>query len=129
MKRIKNGFTLVELLGVLIVLAIILTIALYSIGSILNSSEESLTEVQVSKAVEAAKVFYLKEGLDLENAQGYNNKVCVTVEYLSTNGYLDKEVISPETNQDLGGYILITNTNNKYTYEYETGTPSSCVTP
>ena len=126
MKNNKNAFTLVELLGVLVILAIILTITLYSVGSILDNSEESLNDVQVAKVIEAAKVFYLKEGFDLENNEA---AVCVTPTYLVDNNYLDKDVISPETNRGMGGYVLITNNNDKYTYKYETGDPSSCIQP
>ena len=118
----KKGFTLVELLAVLIILGLILTITYYSVSSILDSSRNSLSDTQESALIEAAKVYYLEAGMNLEADGSYNNKVCVTVAYLINNGYVDKSRVadpsSPSSN--LEGYVLITRSNtNNYTYQYK----------
>ena len=128
----KKGFTLVELLAVILVLGIILTITIYSVNSILNDSEESLSEVQENTIIESAKVYYLKEGINLESDPDYDETVCVSVNYLATNGYLDKqEVYDPENYNKIGGYVKITNEydgsqyTDVYSYEYVSGAITS----
>ena len=133
----KKGFTLVELLAVLVILGIILTITYYSVSSILDNSESSLSETQKSAIVEAAKIYYLEEGMNIEtdSTANYSGKICVTVKYLKDNGYIDRsEVANPESPEsNLDGYVLIENSKvdneytDKYSYDYNSGTPSGCV--
>ena len=119
----KKGFTLVELLAVLVILGIILTITYYSVNSLLNNSEDSLSDTQEAAIIEAAKIYYLEEGMDLESGL---NKVCVSVSYLINKGYIDRsEIKDPSSKNPINGYVIIENDNDKYTYKLEkSGIPS-----
>ena len=124
----KRGFTLVELLAVLLILGVILTITYYSVNAIIESSRTSLSDTQKSAIEESAKVYYLEEGMN-------NNATCVTIEYLLSEGYIEKsKVVDPEDNQEMKGYVTITQTNNKYTYTFtkinaSDSYPNGCVVP
>ena len=116
----KKGFTLIELLAVLLILAIILTITIYSVSSILDNAEENLSKTQEERLFKSAEMYYLEEGINLEYSSGYTNQVCVDVEYLINNQYIDKDkVTDPKTNEELTGSVLIKNISGKYKYVYQ----------
>ena len=105
----KNGFTLIELLAVITILSIIATITLFATGTILKDAKESLSETQKAKLVEAAKMYYL------ENSTA--SYVCV--DDLIDDGYLEgTTVLDPKDKTEIHGFILITKSTNKVTYEY-----------
>lgn len=110
----NKGFTLVELLGVLIVLSIIMTILIVSVNGILSDSENKLSDVQKKKIEEAAEVYYLDRGMN-------ENATCVNISYLISQGYLNgNEIIDPETKENLTGSVSITYVSNHYNYQYQT---------
>lgn len=117
----KKGFTLVELLAVLIILGVILGITYYSVNSILNSSSESLSETQKKELEKSAELYYLEEGMQ-------SNVTCVTISYLLSNGYVEhSKIVDPETKQDMIGYVTIEN--STYTYHKVNSVseiPASC---
>ena len=116
----KNGFTLIELLAVLLILSIVLTITIYSVSSILNNAEKSLSDTQKKRIIESAKDYYLNEGMDLEYGNGYTNKVCVNISTLVSKQYIELDkVTDPETNQEMTGAVIIErDVSGTYTYTY-----------
>ena len=109
----KNGFTLVELLAVVVILAVIVLITTISVRSILLSSKDSLFETQKAKVEEAAQVYYLKEGIGID-------ATCVDISYLLEKGYLEgTSIIDPKTNEEMVGSVKITYSGNQYMYEYQ----------
>jgi len=109
----KNGFTLIELLAVLIILAVIMLITVVSVNSVLNSTKSSLSETQIKKIEDAAKTYYLKEGMSIEDT-------CVSVSELITLGYIEgNEVKNPEDNSEITGSVKISHVSNQYSYEYQ----------
>ncbi len=70
MRKVK-GFTLVELLAVIVILAIILAIAIPAIGSIVQSSRKGALESQVKLILRAA---FLKYGMDSSYDFGVINR-------------------------------------------------------
>ena len=112
----KKGFTLIELLAVITILSIILTITVYSVKNILNSSKESLSDSQKLLVIDAAKVWYL------ENMDPDASEQIVTIETLVENGYIEaNKVTDPNTGDDMIGCVKIkvNATTDTVTYEYE----------
>ena len=111
----NKGFTLVELLAVLIVLSIIMTMIIISVNSVISSSERSLSKIQKEKVEEAAEVYYLKEG-DMSKNSG-----CINVQALISKGYIEGSTVTdPETGLVMNGSVRITYEANQYNYNYQT---------
>lgn len=111
----KKGFTLIELLAVIIILGIIGTITVISVNSVINSSKKSLSETQIKNIEEAAKVYYLKEGMTVNDTDA-----CVNIEELINKGYIEgNSIIDPNTNKEISGSVRITYASNQYNYEYQ----------
>ncbi|MGI6324539.1 MAG: type II secretion system protein [Bacilli bacterium] len=68
MKRCKKGFTLVELLAVIVILGIILAIAIPNILNLINNSKEQAYESQKRFIIDAAKKYVMaNQNLVFEN--------------------------------------------------------------
>ena len=113
----NKGFTLVELLAVLIILSIIATITLFATGGILKDSKESLSANQKARLEQAAEEYYL-----------YNSTatyVCVST--LIDEGYVESEVVyDPKDRTEMKGYVVITVTGNKVRFKYDDEDTSLC---
>lgn len=116
----KNGFTLVELLAVIVILAILSIIVVFSVDPTIHSSEISLSSIQIKQVEQAARMYYLKEGMNYINFDKDNTKSCISLEYLIDNGYFESdEVLDLKTNEQISGSVLITYNSNKYNYQYQ----------
>ena len=112
----KKGITLIELLAVIVILAIVLLITIVSVDSTLLNSKKNLYSIQQKNIEEAAKTYYLKEGMLFDDE-------CVSVSKLLSKGYLEGEkVINAETKEEMTGYVKITYNNNQYNYKYQEDT-------
>lgn len=118
----SRGFTLVELLAIIIILAVIITIATLSVSKVISNSKEGLTEVQKDSLKEAANSYYLREGMARGFFEEVSYNACVDIEYLVKNKYV-KDL---DMEDDEYGSILITYKSNKYNYEYK---DNKCLKP
>lgn len=80
MMKKEEGFTLVELLAVIVILGIIVAIAIPSIGNIVSDAETKADKAEVQLIEDAARLY------DVENEVGSSG---VTTEELKTAGFLD----------------------------------------
>lgn len=110
----KNGFTLIELIAVLVILSVVITITVTIVGPIISGSRDDLLENQKHNIEEAAKIYYLKEGnLDASNS-------CVNVSDLISKGYVESsEILNPKNNEPMNGSVKITYSSNQYKYKYQ----------
>ncbi len=79
----KKGFTLVEILAVIVILGIIMVIGSIAVVNILNNSDEKNLITEGEKLAEAAKLYY-----DAENMSG---DICISLNTLVDNGYYQKQ--------------------------------------
>lgn len=116
----KKGFTLVELLGVIVVLAIISMIAVPLIDRSINKSDEDLYNTQINQIVKAAKNYYAEpENID-GLPQNDKDSVTVTLEALQKGGYLPTEVDNPKTGEPFKptlSYVTVTKKGNHFEYK------------
>jgi len=111
-----KGFTLVELLAVIVILGVILTITIVSYNKTVKKTEFQLTKIQIDKIEDAAEVYYLKEGI---NNQIEETEHCVELSYLINYGYLDNNtIIDAYEKKEMNGSVIITYKNNSYIYKY-----------
>ena len=109
----KKGFTIVELLVTITLLAIISTIAAISITSFINKNKENNYEILKNTILEASKEYVT------DNRYG-NIDSSITAQYLLDNHYITSGLTDPKTgkNIDLNSVIItITYQNKNYTYE------------
>ena len=119
----KKGFTLTELLGVIVILAIIAIIAFPSVLGLLNSSQDETDEAMQNFAITAARS-YVNDNMDsypkaLEGqTKTYSN---LKIQTLLDEGYISSTTISSEKNCEmLNDEIKITSDSVKYSYKYVT---------
>ena len=113
----NKGFTLIELLAVITVIAIIATITVIVTNKIIKNTKNTLLERQKLTIEEAARDYYLKEGM---NANFDSKESCVNLSKLLSKGYLEtKEVINPKTKETMDGSVIITYSANQYNYKYQ----------
>ena len=151
MKRLnKKGFTLVELLAVIVILALIMAIAIYSISGILQSSRENVfketalniingvkMQLTASNELKAGKYYFTAGLLDNNNDLPFGGKIrygTVTTTgdtpnvVYGTNNVIgrevtsDREITSTNCTQTTPSYVLVTYDNTKYVF-------SICLTP
>lgn len=91
MMRNEKGFTLVELLAVIVILGIIAAIAVPSIGQIINNTKQDAHDANGITMIEASR---------LAHASGYKGTGTVdndyTLEELVGGGFLESVPINPE---------------------------------
>ena len=80
MKKNKKGFTLVELLAVIVVLAIIMIIAIPQVMDSMNAAKKNSFKIYAQKVLNTAQTTYQAGILDS------NSKTCYTVDELMGNG-------------------------------------------
>ena len=110
----KKGFTLAELLGVIVVLSIIVSIAGLSVISVMNKAKNKTFNEMTDNLKDAAKTCYLDNELDKTN--------CDTVKKLKDNGYF-------EDNKDYcGNDIIISFSENSddYSDDYQVTLSRKC---
>ena len=83
----KKGFTLVELLAVIVVLAIIILIAMPSVMSAMDKARRNALITEASEITKIATTAYADDSM----GTGIT-KVCYNLKYLSEQGYLDKNL-------------------------------------
>ncbi|MFC7321031.1 competence type IV pilus major pilin ComGC [Halobacillus campisalis] len=83
----QKGFTLVELLAVIVILGIIAAIAVPAIGNVIDNSKSDAHEANASSLREAARLYEVTEDVDDET---------ITLADLIDEGYIDGDVENPD---------------------------------
>ncbi len=97
----KRGFTLVELLGILVILGVIVLVSVPSLITTNKASKEN--EIAEFKAtVENAAESYVETHPDsFTNLKNCTGTGAITTEKLVKEGFLDGSTVNPETNQKI----------------------------
>ena len=104
MKLNKKGFTLVELLAVIVILAVIMLVAVTAVGPAITNSKKSAFFSSVAAVEDAATLYATSEGI--------TSTRCVTLGTLTSKGHLNNR------DKNLTGVVEIKVSSNKYTYTY-----------
>lgn len=113
----KKGFTLVEIMAVIIVLGVIALIAFPSVNSMIKAGREDLYEEQLEEIKLASKKWAFNNTKLLPDNDGQS--ITITLLQLKRAGYLPLDIRNPKTNELLsnGLSIVITYKNNDYEYK------------
>lgn len=93
----NKGFTLIEVLAVIIILGVIGLIVMPVVTNSLRESKDDLYEVQISNIKEASKTWAADNIYTLPT--GVDESVIVTLETLQTEGYIDEGIKNPKTDE------------------------------
>lgn len=119
MKNNKKGFTLVELMAVIIILGIIMLITVPIINRILKNSKENLYNQQVAQIESAAKKWGAEQIDAFDNSVG--GIYLLSINELQNSGYLESSDISdPRNKKNMNGCVVVKldTEYNQYTYKY-----------
>lgn len=125
----EEGFTLVELLAVIVILGIIVAIAIPAIGSVIDRASSGATDAEEALVEDAARLYVTNNQKDLASEFGTpgedgTSTIEVGTETLINQGYLEKRA-DEDVDEDVKGSVVVTkNDSGTYKYEFKTdGTP------
>ena len=113
----KRGFTLIELIVVIVILGLMAIVAYPAITKVLTGSRNDTYDVQVKTIEKAAKAW----GIEHPTLLKETDCIKVKVSTLVSNGYITSGTPkNPKDNTDMTGAVKISLNGNKYNYIYET---------
>lgn len=122
----KNGFTLAELLGVLVLLGILGLIVFTSVDRVLKEGKEDLYQVQITN-IKSALQEWAADSKNWKDLPKEGDTLTITLGQLKEIGKMDLDIKDPRTDflfpEDM--HLTITNRKNKFEYEVLTDTGTS----
>ena len=116
----KKGYTLIELLAVLSIIAVILLIAVPSVTKQITGIEDNNYKQFKQNIYLAAESYINSKPDEFFNLKEDNGEACIDVEYLVYEGWIKSTTVNPKTNEkvSLNSSIKIVNINGEYRYTY-----------
>lgn len=108
----KKGFTLVELLAVIVILAVVMLIGVTAILPLMGRARKSALGSEGVSLVDTAKTAYQAEQLNNNSKIKSTSSVCFSIAWLKAHNYYDKN----DTNYK--GSVLVSYASGKYTYKF-----------
>ena len=121
----NKGFTLVEILAAITILAIISIITTTTITHFIKKSRHDLNQRQLNNIKMSAKVWVS----DNKNKLANIDCISITLKDLQDNGYIDDNVIDFYKESEIDSdkiYIKITHLNTTYSYEISEYKDNKC---
>ena len=109
----NKAFTLVELLGVIILLSLITLLVLPKITSAVKSKQNDVDKVN-NKIIYAAAELYLKDMYDLDEIKS-ESKFCIEIQTLEEKNYL-KETKNIYTKESISDKAVLAEYDNGFSY-------------
>ena len=112
MKNNQSGFTLVELLAVIVILAVVMLIGVTAVGPLMARARKSALGTETIALMKAAQTAYQAEQLGTSNVITSITTACFNTEYLYNFGYYEKA----ESQKYRGSVMVIYEGSGKYSY-------------
>ena len=113
----KKGFTLVELLAVIIILSLVLVIAVPSVNKYIKQSKEKAYDAQISTIIEAAQAYASANSGLLPRKEEFVVKI--TLGQLKSSGLIKEEVKNPNDDKYFDDALTIEIKKKGETYTYD----------
>ena len=111
MKLNRKGYTLIELLAVILIISLIITLSIFGIIKAVNSSKEKAETLSINSIKEAAETYATEKNNDssywLDITDKENKYFCITIEELMNKGLLDKKANIKSKDFDIHSYVLV----------------------
>ena len=111
MKLNRKGYTLIELLAVILIIGLILGFSTYGIINAFNTSKNKSLTISINSIKEAAETYATEKNdnnnywLDITDKE--NKYFCITIEELMNKGLLDKKANIESKDFDIHSYVLV----------------------
>ncbi len=119
----KNGFTLVELIAIILVLSIIMTISFTSLSKTIENSNNQKYDTLIKNIETACENYVNLPGIyrNVDSTINSNGSYEVTMNDLINASVIDEIPINPKNNKKMkNGKIIVTkNSNNELVYKVE----------
>lgn len=113
----KKGFTLIEMLGSIVILAIVVAAAFPAVLNMIGSSQKKLDDSMKSYAISACAEYVNDNINDFPKQDSLNKNVDIFT--LKQKGYISDTKINDNKNSEmLDDNITVKYNGQKYTYEY-----------
>lgn len=118
MKR-SNGFTLVELLAVIVIIGLLGLVAYPAIEKVITGAREDLSESQETTIINGAKNFITDHPYSIPKNDG--DELTISLCQLKMGIYVDSKIVNTKTDKmyDCKTKIIVSNNNNKYEYRID----------
>lgn len=112
-----SGFTLVELLAVISILALLGLIIVPVTNNILNNNKNKLYNLQISNIEDGAKNYVSSHVFDIDIPIGSSKGI--TLGTLQDLGFIETDIVNPLTREKFSSdlIIVISNTTNGFIYK------------
>ena len=121
MKLNRKGYTLIELLAVILIIGLILGFSTYGIINAFNTSKNKSLTISINSIKEAAETYATeknddssywlditdKDITDKDTTYKENKYFCITIEELMNKGLLDKKANIKSKDFDIHSYVLV----------------------
>ena len=118
MKLNRKGYTLIELLAVILIISLIIALSIFGIIKAINSSKGKAATLSEKSIKEAAETYATEKNDDssywLDITDKENKYFCITIEELMNKGLLDKKANIESKDFDIHSYVLVKK--NKVTF-------------
>ena len=95
----KNGFTLIEILGVVVILSMIVILAFPTITKNIKKSETKIDSASM-ELIKSATDLYMDDNKVLY-PQKLGDEYCITLQKLVDSGHLRTPIMNVKTNQEI----------------------------
>ena len=111
MKLNRKGYTLIELLAVILIIGLVLGFSTYGIIKAIKSSKGKAATLSEKSIKEAAETYATEKNDDssywLDITDKENKYFCITIEELMNKGLLDKKANIKSKDFDIHSYVLV----------------------
>lgn len=121
----KKGFTLIEVLAVIVILAIVSLTIFPEVNRIIKNSKQKSYDAQIKSLIDATKKLVEKD-TSLLPQNSSDNYRCITISQLKEAGEISTDIIKDprNTSNNIDGVIFISYVENgSYTYSYRDNCP------
>lgn len=125
----KNGFTLIELIGSIVILALIALVAFPSIVSVLNKEQGNIDSAVQDRIISGVSEYVYDNTDDfpkqLEGNSSIRSNGNVSYQTLVDNGYIDKSV-GDKNCEVKNDYVKVSSDTKRYYFDYVEVSDSDC---
>ncbi len=101
----KRGFTLIELMAVIVVLGILATISIISVDKIIKENKEETYKAQIATIEDAARTWGVKHIKELPDNDG--ETISVPLLYFKNDGIISADFKNPKTNKPFNNDLYV----------------------